>query len=105
MENHLCWDQAGIKTPRGTVVLKESMVDVVQIVQKALGHAGTTWKELERQQLLQVHQALKDCEVCGQYNSGRGGQRMGGLIIKSTIPWVSVGIDVTGLMGVMGKRG
>ncbi|KAI3365726.1 hypothetical protein L3Q82_000687 [Scortum barcoo] len=43
------WD----KTPKGKVVPKESVEEVVQAVHEALGHAGTmpTRKELEKQQL------------------------------------------------------
>lgn len=43
------WD----KTPKGRVVPKESVMEVVQAVHEALGHAGTrpTPKELEIQQL------------------------------------------------------
>ncbi|GLD65750.1 uncharacterized protein AKAME5_001719600 [Lates japonicus] len=83
----------------------------VQAVHEVLGHAGTlpTWKELEKQQIWipesRIRKILKDCEVCGQYNAGRRGQRIEGLTIKSTIPWGSVCMDVAGPMGVTGKKG
>lgn len=101
------WDE----TPRGRVVPKESVVEVVRAVHETLGHAGAmpTRKELEKQRLWvpggQIRQILKDCEVCGQYNAGRRGQRVEGLTIKSTVPWGSVCMDVAGPLGVTGKRG
>ncbi|KAI3351527.1 hypothetical protein L3Q82_020370 [Scortum barcoo] len=101
------WD----KTPKGKVVPKESVEEVVQAVHEALGHAGTmpTRKELEKQQLWvpgdQVRHILRDCEVCGRYDAGRRGQRVEGLTIKSTVPWGSVCMDVAGPMGVTGKKG
>ncbi|KAI3377392.1 hypothetical protein L3Q82_008586 [Scortum barcoo] len=101
------WD----KTPKGKVVPKESVEEVVQAVHEALGHAGTmpTRKELEKQQLWvpgdQVRRILRDCEVCGRYDAGRRGQRVEGLTIKSTVPWGSVCMDVAGPMGVTGKKG
>lgn len=98
-------------TPKGRAVPQESVERVVQAIHEELGHAGTvpTRKELERQQLWipvgQVRHVLSNCEVCGQYNAGRRGQRVDGLTIKSTVPWGTVCMDVAGPMGVTGKKG
>ncbi|KAE8278064.1 hypothetical protein D5F01_LYC23879 [Larimichthys crocea] len=101
------WEQ----TPKGRVVPEGSVVEVVQAVHEALGHVGTrpTRKELEKQQLWipggRVRQVLKDCDVCGRYNAGRRGRRVGSLTIKSTIPWGSVCMDAAGPLGITGKKG
>ena len=98
-------------SPKGKVVPKESVDEVVQAVHVELGHAGTlpTRKELEKLQLWipgnQVRRVLRDCEVCGQYNAGRRGHRTDGLTIKSTVPWGSVCMDVAGPLGISGKKG
>ncbi|MED6255748.1 hypothetical protein ATANTOWER_014437, partial [Ataeniobius toweri] len=101
------WD----RTPQGRAVPEEYVDEVVRSVHEALGHAGVlpTRKELEEQELWipmkHIRRVLRDCEVCGQYNAGRRGQRLEGLTIKSTIPWGSVCMDVTGPMGITGKKG
>lgn len=98
-------DTQGPGSPRRVVA------GVVQAVHEGLGHAGTLamWKELEKQHIWipesQVRRVLKECRVCGQYNAGRRGQRVGGLTVKSAIPWGSVCMDVAGPMGVTGKKG
>ncbi|KAK9517559.1 hypothetical protein VZT92_022919 [Zoarces viviparus] len=97
--------------PKGRVVPEESVKEVVQAVHGALGHAGTvpTRRELEKQRLWiperEVRRILKDCELCGRYNAGRRGQRVGGLTIKSTVPWGSICMDVAGPLGVPGRGG
>ncbi|XP_031726767.1 uncharacterized protein LOC116396347 [Anarrhichthys ocellatus] len=101
------WDE----TPKGRIVPEESVMEVVQAVHEALGHAGTgpTSKELQKQRLwipeLEIRRILKDCELCGQYNTGPRGQRVDGLAIKGTVPWRSVCMDVSGPMGVIGEKG
>lgn len=83
------WDN----TPQGKIVPKDCVKGVTRAVHEALGHAGAdpTRRELERQQLWipvrEIRRVLKDCVKCGRYNAGRRGQRMGGLTIKSTVPW------------------
>ncbi|XP_016521830.1 uncharacterized protein K02A2.6-like [Poecilia formosa] len=101
------WD----RTPRGREVPEEHVEEVVRSVHEALGHAGVrpTCEELVEQNLWipvrEVQRVLRGCEVCGQYNAGRRGQRMEGLTIKSTVPWGSICMDVAGPMGINGRKG
>ncbi|KAK9535471.1 hypothetical protein VZT92_007850 [Zoarces viviparus] len=104
-------DMTQAAEPKGRIVPEESVTQVVQAVHEALGHAGTgpTSKELQKQRLwipeLEIRRLLKDCELCGQYNTGPRGQRVDGLAIKSTVPWRSLCMDVAGPMGVIGEKG
>lgn len=110
-ENSLCRDWEVGQDTQGPGNPRRVVAGVVQAVHEGLGHAGTLamWKELEKQHIWipesQVRRVLEECRVRGQYNAGRRGQRVGGLTVKSTIPWGSVCMDVAGPMGVTGKKG
>ena len=99
------------ESPRGRVIPTEQAESVVQAIHENQGHAGIypTRQKMEQLRIWTpektIREVLKNCTVCGQYNAGRRGQRVGGQSIKSTVPWGSICMDVAGPLGINGKKG